>query len=356
MAASRSSYAEVRSRTGVITASILLFVMGICGTAGLFGLMGPVLASGEMQLRPFWEHAMWAGGFTAVILAVAIGTYYGARKGTSVAKAMRGTNVSDVDRSLPDGLSRAQERRIDQYTHFVETCAMASGLNYVPQAYVMFDEQGINAFAAGVGRGSAVVGITAGALEHFDDAELEGVVGHEIAHIVQGDTKTSIMTTAICVALLFMAEIGRMFLNISYFSRIAGSSRSGDSNSGKAKGILLALGVGLTVAGFIGVLFGRLVQALISRQAEYRADAAGALYAGTPNGLISALEKIQNVNQPEVGTQSPSWFAHMMLAPPGRLMKTSERLSSLAFGTHPPTEKRIATLGGPSVSAVSDPQ
>ena len=68
MAASRSSYAEVRSRTGVITASILLFVMGICGTAGLFGLMGPVLASGEMQLRPFWEHAIWAGGFTAVIL------------------------------------------------------------------------------------------------------------------------------------------------------------------------------------------------------------------------------------------------------------------------------------------------
>jgi Zn-dependent protease with chaperone function len=344
MATARSSYAEVRSRSGIVAASLSLFALGTAGTAALFGTIGPMIAYQERALQSTAEHLIWGGSFAVTLIAIAGGTYFAVRKGTNIAKAMRGTKVSNEDELEIEGMGARMRRRIEQYAHFVETCSMSAGLGYVPEAYVLFDEPGINAFAAGSGPGNAIVGITAGALEAFDDAELEGVVGHEIAHIAQGDTRTSVITTAVCIALLFMAEIGRLLLNLTTVSRH--TSRRSSSKDNKSQSMMLAIGVGLTVAGLVGVLFGRILQALISRQSEYRADAAGALYAGTPSGLISALRKIESHNRPDVGTNTPSWFAHLMLAPPSSLMKKTERAMNLAFGTHPPTSKRIQTLGG----------
>jgi Zn-dependent protease with chaperone function len=250
--------------------------------------------------------------------------------GNRIAKFMGGTRVDTPEGILEVYEDRQFNRKIADFAHYVETCALAAGMTEAPAAYVLFEEAGLNAFAAGSGPGKSVVAITEGALLAFDRYELEGVVGHEIAHIKQGDTSYATKIIALCTALMILTEIGSLMMRI----------RSGRDNK------LAAFGVIIGLTGILGTLFARLMQAYLSRQAEYRADAAGSLYAGTTRGLVSALKKIESTSTGAVESKIPQACAHMMLAPPGNTMSFSAKLVSLSFATHPPTQKRIAALEG----------
>lgn len=163
----------------------------------------------------------------------------------------------------------------------VEEIAIASGMP-VPPVYVLDDERSINAFAAGTSPGDAVVAVTRGTLGFLDRDELQGVIAHEFSHIVNNDVQLNIRLMGVLNGILFIGEVGRMILR--------GSSRS-SSRSKKGGGAGL-LGLGLFLIGYIGLLFGQIIRAAVSRQREYLADASAVQFTRNPSGIAGALKKI----------------------------------------------------------------
>ena len=191
-----------------------------------------------------------------------------ARGGSTVA-TMLGGRLVDPTTTDPD------ERKL---LNVVEEMAIAAGIP-VPQVYVLPEERGINAFAAGHSTSDAVVGVTAGAMRLLKRDELQGVIGHEFSHILNGDMRLNLRLMGILFGILCLAVIGRVLL----YTR---------SRSSKDKNPLPLLGLVLIVIGWVGVLFGRLIQAAVSRQREFLADASAVQFTRNPAGLAGALQKI----------------------------------------------------------------
>ena len=160
----------------------------------------------------------------------------------------------------------------------VEEMALAAGLP-VPQVYVMDNESGINAFAAGHTASDATVTVTRGCMKILTRDELQGVIGHEFSHILNGDMRLNLRLMGIIFGILCLAVIGRMLL----YTRSRGS---------RERNPLPALGLILILFGWIGVFFGRLIQAAVSRQREFLADASAVQFTRNPAGLAGALKKI----------------------------------------------------------------
>jgi Zn-dependent protease with chaperone function len=188
-------------------------------------------------------------------------------------------------------------RRVDPHTtdprehqllNVVEEMAIASGLP-VPAVYILDDEPGINAFAAGLTPSDAVVTVTRGTLEKLNRDELQGVVAHEFSHILNGDMRMNIKVSAIIFGILVLGLAGRAILWSLRFGRI-GSSRDDKGNGGAIA--VVAAGFGLLVIGYVGYFFGRLIQASLSRQREYLADASAVQFTRNPGGITTALKKI----------------------------------------------------------------
>jgi Zn-dependent protease with chaperone function len=235
--------------------------------------------------------------------------------GGVVAKSLGGERV---DRGTSDPLRQ-------RLHNVVEEMAIASGVA-MPEVYVLEQEGAINAFAAGHSPSNAAVAVTRGALERLDRSELQGVVAHEFSHILNGDMRLSLRLMGLLFGLLVIALIGRTVLRF-------GSRSSGNRKGGAALIALAALAI--MVLGYIGVFFGRLIQAAVARQREGLADASAVQFTREPEGLKGALVKIggyelgsklQNVGVDEV--------AHMLFAP------GMARL----FATHPPLIERIRAL------------
>ncbi len=270
-----------------------------------------------------WERFFWIGlGVTAVILLGSFIRTLSLRGGGRVVAEMMGARL--VSGNPRDPL----ERRL---LNVVEEMAIASGTP-VPQVYVMDQEEGINAFAAGFGTGDAVIAVTRGTLEKLNRAELQGVVAHEFSHIVNGDMRLNIRLIGILFGILMVALIGRLLLR---WGAIASHSRSRDSNGGVP---LVVLGLGLLVLGYVGVFFGNLIKASVSRQREYLADASAVQFTREPQGIAGALKKIGGdaqgslIRHPDAEELSHTYFSegiHYLFG-----------LNGL-FATHPPLEKRI---------------
>jgi Zn-dependent protease with chaperone function len=162
----------------------------------------------------------------------------------------------------------------------VEEMAIAAGLP-VPQVYLLRRERGINAFAAGYSTSDAVVSVTDGAMRLLTRDELQGVIGHEFSHILNGDTRLNLRLMGAIFGILCLTVVGRILLNTD-----TGYRRSRDRNP------LPLLGLVLLVLGWVGVFFGRLIQAAVSRQREYLADASAVQFTRNPAGLAGALKKI----------------------------------------------------------------
>ncbi|OII12059.1 M48 family metallopeptidase [Curtobacterium sp. MCBA15_008] len=253
-----------------------------------------------------------------VVLVVAIGYavlqyFTAARQATAIAGGV------EIDRSTEPRLWRT-----------VENLAIATGMP-MPRVFVIQDPSP-NAFATGRDPEHAVVAATTGLLAIMDDQELEGVMAHELGHVRNYDIRVSTMVFGLVVAVGLIADV---LLRISIFSGLSGG-RSRNNDSGGNNPILLIAGL---VAVIVAPIAAAGVQAAVSRQREYLADATGAMTTRHPEGLARALEKLGAYGRP-TQTQNSS-MAHLWIADPMR-PGVMDRL----FSTHPPLPDRIARLRG----------
>ncbi|GFE78989.1 Zn-dependent protease [Steroidobacter agaridevorans] len=233
--------------------------------------------------------------------------------GGVVARSLGGVRVS------PDTTDPQQRRLLN----VVEEMAIASGLP-MPEVYLLEQETGINAFAAGHNPANAAIGVTRGTLTTLNRAELQGVIAHEFSHILNGDMRLNIRLMGLLFGLLVIALIGRTVLRLS----------SGGRDSKKAMPVLL-VALAVMVVGYIGLFFGRLIQAAVSRSRESLADASAVQFTRDPTGLRGALVKIGAVSGgSRIGNPEVEEVAHMLFAPG----------MSRFFATHPALEDRLKAL------------
>ena len=237
--------------------------------------------------------------------------------GASVARSLGGTRV---DRGTGDvALKRLH--------NVVEEMAIASGVT-MPEVYVLEEEEGINAFAAGHSPADAAIAVTRGAATRLRREELQAVIAHEFSHILNGDSRLYLRLLGLTFGLLAIATVARLALQFGP----RGSSR--DDRKGGAAAIMLAA-LAIMALGYFGVFFGRLLQAAVSRHRERLADASSVQFTRNPQGLTGALLKIagtsggSHLNSP--GAES---VGHMLFAP------GLDRLLS----THPSIEERLREL------------
>src|SRR5262245_18680875 len=212
-----------------------------------------------------------------------------------------------------------------QLRNVVEEMAIASGVP-VPEIYVLDGESGINAFAAGWGPADAAVAVTRGCLESLDRDELQGVIAHEFSHVFHGDMRLNIRLMGVLFGIVCLATIGRILVR---------AMPRGGSGKGKGGAAGVALfGVALILIGSLGVFFSRLIQAAVSRQREFFADASAVQYTRNPRGIGMALAKIGGLGA-RLETAHAQEASHMLFADGMR------RFLGGGFATHPPLEERV---------------
>jgi Zn-dependent protease with chaperone function len=217
----------------------------------------------------------------------------------------------------------------------VEEMAIASG-TMVPEAYVMDGELGINAFAAGYTPDSAIITVTEGTLKYLDRDELQGVIGHEFSHILNGDMRLNIRLIGVLAGILVIGQIGFFILR-----GLGGRGRIGSRRrDGRAALVMMLVGVGLAAVGYAGLFFGRLIKSAVSRQREYLADASAVQFTRNPQGIAQALNKIRaNQGGSLVQDRHSEELSHMFFSEGFRL-----RFLSGLLATHPPLETRIKRI------------
>jgi len=206
----------------------------------------------------------------------------------------------------------------------VENLSITNGMP-MPKVYIINDDAP-NAFATGRDPKHAVVAATTGLLAIMEDDELEGVMAHELGHVQNYDIRVSTIVFGLVVAVGFIADI---LLRFSFFS---GGNRN--NNNGGGNPLLLILGIAALI---ISPLVAGVVQAAVSRQREYLADATGAMTTRHPEALASALQKLGAYGRP-VKRQNSS-MAHMWIADPNK-----PGLIDKLFSTHPPLAERVERL------------
>ena len=218
--------------------------------------------------------------------------------------------------------------QLRQLRNVIEEVAIAAGVP-VPDIYLMADEPGINAFAAGYSPSDATVCVTQGCLDQLSRDELQGVIAHEFSHVVNGDMRLNIRLMGLLFGILVLAVVGRQVI---WF----GSGRSSRRDSGGG-GQVWMIGLALIVVGYIGYFFARLIQAAVSRSRESLADVSAVQFTRQTDGIANALKKIaissdgsllQAAHKHEV--------AHMLFG-------EADSFNSL-FATHPPLLERIRAL------------
>jgi Zn-dependent protease with chaperone function len=224
-----------------------------------------------------------------------------------------------VDRDTADPANK-------RLLNIVEEISIASGVP-MPQVYILEQEPGINAFAAGYSPANAVIAVTRGAVDTLTRSELQGVIAHEFSHLLNGDMRLNIKLMGLLFGILVIALAGRLVLRFA--------PRGGDRKSGGAIAVIVIGGLAIMAIGYIGLFFGRLIQAAVARNRESLADASAVQFTRDPLGLRGALVKI---GATEYGSRlveaRTDEIAHLLFAP------GMTRL----FATHPPLVSRLRTL------------
>jgi len=214
-----------------------------------------------------------------------------------------------------------------QLINVVEEMSIASGVP-VPGLYILENEVGINAFVAGYLPTEAVMVVTAGAINNFTRNEMQGVVAHEYSHILNGDMQINIRLMSMLAGILMISSFGHLLMR--------GNRRSFRSKESSG---LAVLGFLFLLIGYIGVFFGRLIKAAVSRQREYLADAASVQFTRNPEGISSALNRIREIS---AGSYMKSAYAeemsHMCFAQSFNMLVTNW------MATHPPLMDRIKRI------------
>jgi Zn-dependent protease with chaperone function/uncharacterized tellurite resistance protein B-like protein len=312
-----------RRRTAIL---VVWFALALLGTfaviwAGIAGFTSLYLSDAA---RPFALGPQLPVGVAAFVVLAA-----GAGAAAHHARLVRGGPES-VARLL-GGVAvdrRSENPGERRLVNVVEEMAIASGLP-VPALYVLPDEAAINAFAAGFTPERSVVAVTRGALDELTRDELQGVVAHELSHVLNGDARLNLRLLALIGGITVLASVGRVL------ARTAGTSRSRlRSRRSGGGGAIAAAGLVIWVAGAVGALFGKVIRAAVSRQREYLADAAAVQFTRNPEGLAGALAKIARAGSALESAFAPE-AAHLFFA---------NGLASRWLATHPPIEERIRRL------------
>jgi Zn-dependent protease with chaperone function len=263
-----------------------------------------------------------------VLITVLIGSVV---KITELSKG--GKVVAEMLGGVPVSASTTDpaERRL---LNVVEEMSLASGTP-VPLVYIL-DDPAINAFAAGFGTGDAAIGVTRGCIEQLSRDELQGVIGHEFSHILNGDMRLNIRLMGLLNGILFLSIIGGVLLRLAVHTRPRSSSRN-EKNGNAILMFFIVAGLLLYLVGWIGVFFGKLIKAAVSREREFLADASAVQYTRNPNGIASALAKIggatSRLQSPRAQEASHMFFGNGL----------AESWLNL-FATHPPIRERIARI------------
>ncbi len=208
----------------------------------------------------------------------------------------------------------------------VEEMAIASGTS-VPSVYII-EESGINAFAAGFQSADAVIGVTRGAIKNLSREELQGVIAHEFSHILNGDMRLNLRLIGMIYGIVIIANTGELLMHST-------------GRSSRDRGTALSIGLALLVLGYLGVFFGNVIKAAISRQREFLADASAVQFTRSQEGISGALQKIggyskgaQNFNH-----KKSSEISHMLFSQ-GLHFNFFNKL----MATHPPLQQRIKRI------------
>ncbi|MEE4257972.1 MAG: M48 family metallopeptidase [Bacteroidales bacterium] len=288
--------------------SIVLFVLMGIGLALLGAAIGYFLNPAGMGID---------GVVIALLLwiVMALVSYYrGAKILLSASKAKKVT--SDVH---------------PQLFNIVEEMKIASGMEYMPEIYII-NEEAPNAFAAGRSPKHAVVAVTAGLLARLNRDELQGVIAHEMGHIHNRDIRFMTLAGVMLGSIVLISQI---FLRGMLFTGGGARYRSSNSNSGQGQAIMMIVALVLAI---LVPIFAGLLYYSISRKREYLADATGVRFSRYPEGLASALEKIS-------GTKIEMKTSNDVTAPMYISLPFSKKKKAAGlYSTHPPIEERIKIL------------
>ena len=220
--------------------------------------------------------------------------------------------------------SNSQDRLERRLLNIVEEMSLASGVR-LPQVYIMDGEKAINAFAAGWSVSGAVVCVTRGTLERLTRDELQGVIGHEFSHILNGDMGLNIRMIGVLAGIVAIGSVGGFVMRGAF-----------EADDLRAAIPLFLVGLAIFTVGYTGLFFARLIKAAVSRQREFLADASSVQFTRNPDGIAGALDQIRASG---AGTLIQGRYAeemsHMFF---GQSVKM--KLAGL-FQTHPPLEERI---------------
>lgn len=265
-----------------------------------------------------------------LLLGLAIGATVG------LVSTVRWLQLSGGGKRVAEGLGgrRVLTQTLDsnerRCLNVMEELALAANMP-VPALYVLPDERGINAFAAGTTPADAVVAVTRGTLLQLERDELQGVIGHEFSHILNGDMRLGIRLAALVKGITFIGDVGHLFIRLGAYG--AGNRRSREQTAA-----LPVVGLALMVIGWLGSLAAGFIKAAISRQKEYLADASAVQFTRDSTGIARALKVI--------GGFLPGSLVHAARAPEMSHLFFGEVRHNLwdGFDTHPPLDKRIRRI------------
>ena len=320
---------QARKQTGKLIGLFALAVVGIIAAIytvviATFNIADASTGNGGGGGAGWWHPQILMVCAAGTLMVVGAGSLYKTAQlragGRVVAEQLGGRPVHP---NTHDDL----ERRL---MNVVEEIAIASGTP-VPGVYVMDGEEGINAFAAGITPSDAVIGVTRGCMQQLDRDELQGVIAHEFSHILNGDMRLNIRLMGVLHGILCLALAGYLILRSGAGFR----SRGGKNNAGG----ILALAVALIAVGYIGMFFARLIQAAVSRQREFLADASAVQYTRNPKGISGALKKIGGyISGSQVENAQAAATSHMFFG------NAVSKAMLGALATHPPLEERIRRI------------
>ena len=300
---------RARFLSSLLLVLLLLSVVGmIIITCLPFGLRSASPGSDETVIN--WE-VVWTvvsviGG---IVVVAGLWEYKHLRRGgKAVAEKLDGRPI------IGKGRTRDEKRLIN----IVEEMAIASGVS-APRLYLLPDE-GINAFAAGFNAKDAVIGVTQGAISQLTRDEMQGVIAHEFSHIYNGDMRLSMQMLAVYGGLITLGFLGGMLV-------------------GSKMGVIVVLmGIVLAIGGFTGSFFVRLIEAAVSRQREFLADATAVQYTRNPQSLAGALKKIGGYAGSNICAKKARKYKHLYFA-----TGVSSAMKGW-FASHPDLSERIRRI------------
>lgn len=320
----RQAQARKSSRRLVVLFALAVVFTVVAVDAALF--LSLALASDSQTFRSLGAaafarevHPALVAGAVFTVSVILIATLYRVASlrsgGDAVARQLGATPV-------PESTRDPQLRRL---RNVVEEIAIASSVP-MPDVFVLEQEESINAFAAGYTPSDAAVTVTRGALERLNRDELQGVIAHEFSHVLNGDMRLNIRLMGLLFGLLVLGVCGRKVLE---------HTRGGGDSKGA--GVFIAMALAIMVIGYVGLFFGRMIKAGVSRSREYLADASAVQFTRQSVGIAGALKKIAGLPAgSKLQAGEAEEVSHMLFG-------DGVGYSSL-FSTHPPLLERIQAL------------